>query len=361
VTTYILIFFASLGIAFIGTPLVRRMAVTLGVVDLPGGRKIHTSPIPLLGGAAVYVAFLTGWLLFGREETAAGLFSQVAGIVGGATIVALVGLWDDSRGKRLGPLVKFGGQLLAASALILGGIHIEVLRYPALNILGTLIWVVGITNAINFLDNMDGLSTGVSAVAAAFFFLLATTNGQYLVASLSAAILGATLGFLPYNFAFTQPRRPATIFIGDTGALFLGFLLAAIGIKLRFENTDIVTWMIPVLVMGLPIFDMTLVVLSRIRRRIPPYRAGRDHFSHRLVRLGLTRREAVLTLYLVAIAFGMFSLFLLKASIVEGYFTGVVIAIGALLMLVRLEQIPADTPISETPVDVTPAREGTGR
>ena len=181
--------------------------------------------------------------------------------------------------------------------------------------------MVGITNALNLLDNMDGLSSGVAAVAAAFFFLLAITNGQFLVASLSAALLGAALGFLRYNLILTGASSKATIFIGDTGALFLGFVLAALGIKLRFENTDLVTWMIPVLVLGLPVFDTTLVTLSRLRRGVAPYTGGKDHFSHRLVALGLTRREAVLVLYLIAVAFGMCALFLLSASIEEAYFT----------------------------------------
>jgi len=336
-TIYILIFFAALFVSLAGTPLARRSAVHLGVVDMPSARKVHASPIPLLGGAAVYLGFVLALLLFRDVLALPGHVEQLGGILGGATIVALFGFWDDSRGKRMRPLVKLVGQLLAVTVLIASGIRVEFLHYTVPNLLITVLWVVGITNALNFLDNMDGLSSGIAAVAAAFFFLLATTNGQILVASLSAALLGATLGFLRYNLTL-RPGNQASIFLGDTGALFLGFVLAAVGIKLRFENVDIVTWMIPVMVLGLPIFDMTLVTISRLRRGLSPFTAGKDHVSHRLVALGLTPREAVLTLYLVAVVFGLCSLFLLKASIPEGYFTGSVVALCSLAGLIWLEK-----------------------
>jgi UDP-GlcNAc:undecaprenyl-phosphate GlcNAc-1-phosphate transferase len=336
---YIVIFFAALAVSTIATPIARQVAIRLGVVDMPGARKIHASPIPLLGGVAVYLAFVLSVLLLGGDQPP-GYLRQPAAILAGGTLVAAVGFWDDSRGKRLGPLAKLVAECLGAAILIWAGVQVEFLRQPELNLAVTVLWVVGITNAVNFLDNMDGLSTGVAAVAAAFFFLLAITNGQFLVASMSAALLGAALGFLRYNFILTGSNSKATIFMGDTGALFLGFVLAALGIKLRFENTDLVTWMIPVLVLGLPVFDTTLVTISRLRRRVAPYVGGKDHFSHRLVTLGLTHREAVLVLYLIAVAFGMCALFLLSASIEEGYFTAGVIAAACLLVLIRLEKVP---------------------
>jgi UDP-GlcNAc:undecaprenyl-phosphate GlcNAc-1-phosphate transferase len=204
-----------------------------------------------------------------------------------------------------------------------------------LNLAGTILWVVGITNALNLLDNMDGLSGGVATVACVFFLLLAVMSGQYLVASLAAALLGACLGFLYYNF------NPAGIFMGDTGSLFIGFMLAALGIKLRFpDNVAFVTWMIPVVVLGLPIFDTTLVIISRLRRGLNPLTTpGKDHVSHRLVRLGATQREAVLMLYLVCCALGVVAMFLTQASVVEGYFMGALLVILALYALWRLEQV----------------------
>jgi UDP-GlcNAc:undecaprenyl-phosphate GlcNAc-1-phosphate transferase len=190
---------------------------------------------------------------------------------------------------------------------------------------------------MNLLDNMDGLSGGVGAVAAIFFLLLATMNDQYLVGALSAALLGASVGFLVYNF------NPASIFMGDTGSLFLGFMLAALGIKLRFPaNIDAVTWMAPVLVLGVPIFDTTLVVFSRIRRGLHPVTAGKDHTSHRLVRLGFTQREAVMALYLVGGMFGMIATFVTQANLVEAYLLGGTVFLVAVYSIWRLEKVPLD-------------------
>ncbi|MBI5957070.1 MAG: undecaprenyl/decaprenyl-phosphate alpha-N-acetylglucosaminyl 1-phosphate transferase [Chloroflexi bacterium] len=329
-TVYILIFFSALLISLAGTPLLRRTALAMGFVDEPEPRKIHQSPIPLLGGLGIYLAFIAALFLVRDMAELPGYLGQLLGILGGATACALLGLWDDRYG--LNPLIKLLVEALATAMLVWSGIRVEFLHQPVLNLAVTYLWVIGITNALNFVDNMDGLAGSVASVAAAFFFLLATTSGQYLVASMSAALLGACLGFLRYNF------YRATIFMGDAGSLFLGFMLAALGIKLRFENTDIVTWMIPVMVLGLPIFDTTLVTLSRLRRRVPIYQGSTDHLSHRLVALGFTKREAVFALSLAAMAFGLGSLFLLKASILEGYFTGTVVAVACLAALVWLER-----------------------
>jgi UDP-GlcNAc:undecaprenyl-phosphate GlcNAc-1-phosphate transferase len=197
----------------------------------------------------------------------------------------------------------------------------------------TLLWLLGITNAINFLDNMDGLSAGISAVIASFILLFALVNGQFLVGALSAGLLGACIGFLRFNFP------PARIFMGDVGSLFLGFLLAVMGIQLRFpENSNFVTWMVPVFLFGLPIFDMTLVVISRLRRRLSPNTPGKDHTSHRLVRMGFSSREAVLILYLVCGILGMMAMFITQATVFEGYTVGTVAAFLAVWLIGWLER-----------------------
>jgi UDP-GlcNAc:undecaprenyl-phosphate/decaprenyl-phosphate GlcNAc-1-phosphate transferase len=325
---YMLIFFVALAIAYFGTPVAQRVALASGFVKQPGARHIHASPVPLLGGAAIYLAFVVTLLIF--RNGAYAEIKQMVAILVAATVVALFGLWDDRRG--LSAAVKMLGQILAATIIIWSGIQVQFLRHPALNVLATFVWLIGISNAINFLDNMDGLAGGVTAIACAFFFLLAAFNGQILVASLSAALLGACLGFLRYNFGGAQ------IFMGDTGALFLGLVLAALAIKLRFQNQDIVTWIIPVMVLGLPICDTTLVVMSRLRRHVNPFTtAGKDHTSHRLVERRLTTREAVLVLYIVCFAFGMASLFLLNATVAEAYVTGAVVAAICLYAMFRLE------------------------
>jgi UDP-GlcNAc:undecaprenyl-phosphate GlcNAc-1-phosphate transferase len=329
VTVYMLIFASALVLAVGGTPLVRRIALRLGVTDQPNARKIHVNPIPLLGGVAIYGAFIAALLLFGNRF---GL-QELLSILIGASLMSFLGLWDDRRG--LSPLFKLLGQFLAASLLVLTGVHIGTFPWEAVNIVVTLGWVVVITNAMNLLDNMDGLSGGVGAVAAIFFLLLAAMNDQYLVGALSAALVGACLGFLVYNL------NPASIFMGDAGSLFLGFVLAAVGIKLRFPaGVEIVTWMVPVLILGLPLFDTALVIVSRLRRGLNPLTTpGKDHVSHRLVAMGCTRREAVLICYLICAGLGVLALFITQANIMEGYVVGGSVVLVALWALWRLERV----------------------
>src|SRR5687768_11287579 len=253
-----LIFGLALGVAVAVTPLVRLAARRLGVLDAPSARKIHANPVPLLGGVAIYVGVVASLLFLGQFT----YVQEVAVILAGATLMSMLGVWDDKWGIR--PVIKLLGQVAAASLLFFGGVSVQFLRNDWLNYLVTVLWVVMITNALNLMDNMDGLAGGIAAVASVFFFLIATLTNQYLVAPLAAVLVGACVGFLYYNF------RPGAIFMGDAGSLFLGFMLAAVGIKLRFpDNYDIVTWMVPVLVLGVPLFDTVLVTLSRIRRGIP--------------------------------------------------------------------------------------------
>lgn len=292
--TNVLIFAAALAFAIGGTPLARRLAWRTGMTDLPSPRKAHTEPTPLLGGAAIYGAVVLALVAFGdRREVA-----QLAGILIGATLVSFLGLWDDSRPLR--PSLKLAGQLGATLVTVASGIHVVLTASQPVNIIITVLWILAITNAVNFLDNMDGLSGGVAAIASAAFLVLAVANSQQLVAPLAAALLGACIGFLAYNL------NPATIFMGDQGSLFLGFALAALGIKLRFPGHPVAaTWMVPVLVLGVPLFDLFLVVVSRLRRRVNPFTAGgTDHLSHRLVATGMTPREATLTIYLMGCVVG---------------------------------------------------------
>jgi UDP-GlcNAc:undecaprenyl-phosphate GlcNAc-1-phosphate transferase len=329
---FFLIGICAFALAVGTTPLVRWLAVKVGIVDTPTSRKIHTHPIPLLGGVAIYLAFLVALIILGDRT----YVRQVVGILLGASLCSLLGLLDDRLGLKA--LVKLGGQLAAAVVLILSGVQVQSTPWAAVNILITVFWVVGITNAMNLLDNMDGLSAGIAAVSSAFFLLLAALSGQYLVGALAAALLGACIGFLIYN------SHPATIFMGDTGSLFIGFLLAAVGIKLRFpQNVSFVTWMIPVLVLGLPIFDTTLVFISRLRRRLNPLTTpGKDHISHRLVHQGFTHREAVLMLYLVGCGLGMVATYLTQAGVLEGYLVGAAVFALAIYAIIRFEKKDPD-------------------
>jgi UDP-GlcNAc:undecaprenyl-phosphate GlcNAc-1-phosphate transferase len=316
----ILVFLGSLVIAFAATPIARQVAPHLGVMDQPNPRKVHAQPMPLLGGAAIVVASLLTLLLLGDRVE----IQQLGSILLGAALMALVGFYDDRWGLR--PILKLLSQIVAAGILIASGVMVTALPEDWMNVTVTLIWVVGLTNSLNLLDNMDGLSSGVAAVCASFFVVMAALSGQIYVGALAAAVLGATLGFLVYNF------NPATIFMGDTGSLFLGFILAAIGIKLRFpDNVPFVTWMVPIVVMGMPIFDTTLVFVSRLRRgKNPLTTPGKDHVSHRLVGVGLTTREAVMSHYLISGMYGMVAILITQATVLEGYLLGGMAALVSL-------------------------------
>jgi UDP-GlcNAc:undecaprenyl-phosphate GlcNAc-1-phosphate transferase len=327
-STPMLIFAGALVFAIGGTPVARYVAPRLGLMDQPSARKVHFRPVPRLGGVAIFAAVMLA-LVFLQDSRN---FDQFVSILLAASWVSFLGLWDDRRGVK--PLFKLAGQFIGAVFLVYNDVRVSLPFLPEwADLLLTLLWLVGVTNAFNLLDNMDGLSGGIAAIAAAFFVLMSAFSGQYLVGTLSAAVLGACIGFLIYNY------NPATIFMGDSGSLFLGFLLAAIGIKLRFpDNVTFVTWMIPLLVLGVPLFDTTLVVLSRLRRGLNPLTTpGKDHVSHRLVAHDMTPREAVLTLYLVGGALGVVAIFVTQANVLEGYIAGGVVALSAVYALWRLE------------------------
>lgn len=289
--------------AFLVTPFLGRVARRTGFIDEPKPHKMHVRPIPLLGGLAIYLALGVALI---RIDFATNLL-EMAAVAIGATLLMLVGLWDDRRGMQ--PRIKLFAQLLAGALAVAAGIQVQLFPWPLLNLLITLLWFVGITNAINLMDNMDGLAAGTSAVSALFFTLLAAAADQGLIASLAAAVTGASLGFLYYNIS------PAMVFMGDTGSLLLGFLLAVIGVRYSPEQLPLgSTWMIPIVVLGLPIFDTTLVTFSRLLSRRPVSQGGTDHTSHRLARLGLGINRAVMTMYLLAALLGVAAMFMTRST-----------------------------------------------
>jgi len=323
---FIPIILGSALVAFIATPLVRQLAHRVGFLDQPSQRKVHLSPMPLMGGVAIYIGFVAALLVAGTET-----FRELLGVVGGATVLLVIGLWDDRR--NIHPLIKLAGQALAGVLLIWSGIQVTMFSQQWLNIAVTEFWIVGICNAINFLDNMDGLAAGIAAVASGFFFVLALVEGLGLVASLAAAVLGACIAFLYYNF------NPAMLFMGDAGSLVLGFILAVLGIKLEFAGRSLAaTWMIPIVILGLPIFDTTLVALSRLRRRKPVYQGGKDHTSHRLNQIfGMTPARSVMTLYLISAALGLIALMLRDSTPLQAQLIVAGLALVFVVSLVWLE------------------------
>ncbi len=283
-------------IAFVATPLTLMAARRMRLIDKPGPHKFHIAPVPVLGGIAIWAAIIGSLLIFGGGRE----YRELASIVVGGTLISIVGLVDDRVG--LGPLGKVFGQTLAMLLIAIGGVSVNMFDAEWMNICLTVLWGVGVINAVNLQDNMDGLAAGTSAVAALSFLILAVINGQILVASLASALLGACLGFLFYNY------QPAVSFMGDTGSMLLGITLAVLGIKLTFPDVSYTqTWMVPVLVLGVPVFDTVLVVVSRIRRGKPWWQGGVDHTSHRLVKLGLSHRRTITALYIVTGILGIMS------------------------------------------------------
>ena len=286
-------FATSLGL----TPLSRQIAMRFGVVDKPNQRKIHSDHKPLMGGLAIYLAFALSLLLFSPPQH----LVELGAILSGAAFLAVIGLWDDRYGLSI--RTRLAAMVIAAFVLVAVGIQIRLFKNPLLDIPLTVLWVLIITNALNFLDNMDGLAAGVTGIAAAFFVVIGFTEQLPLVSSLAAALLGSAVGFLVYNF------NPSSTFMGDMGALVLGFVLAVLGIKLKFgvQQADI-TWMIPLLVLALPIFDIHLVVITRLLEGRSPGQAGKDHTSHRLMSIGFSQRQSLFILYGACILFGAIGL-----------------------------------------------------
>src|SRR6202140_5131952 len=298
----VLAFLIALFASMVLTVPVRALALRVGMVDLPGPRKVHLKPIPLLGGLAMYGGVMLA-IIFAFDGAAR---EQSVGIVTGATLVAAVGFLDD-RGWLHHQIKLFVGMPLAACILLASGIHAQAFELIVPGRAGyvldaalTIFWVVAVTASFSILDHMDGLCAGVAATASFFFALVAFLDGQVVVSTLAAAIFGAAARFLRWNF------KPAKIFMGDGGAMFLGFLMATLGLKLRLSEGNHASGLLaPVLILGVTIFDTTLVTISRSRRGLLPFASpGKDHAAHRLANLGLGQRGAVLVLYLVGAVSG---------------------------------------------------------
>lgn len=328
---------ALLGSLILTMP-VRAFALRIGMVDKPDARKIHIQPVPLLGSAAIYAGFLLAIVSTVQNDW----HGEILAILAGATLLAGTGILDDS-GKLHHQIKLFVSMPLAGCILLASGIHAQIFSafFPgiagrALDMALTLLWVVGITAAFSILDHMDGLCAGIAAIAATFFMIAAWINGQILVCTLAAATLGAALGFLRWNFA------PAKIFMGDGGAMMLGFLSAALGLKVRpVGGHAAVEWLLPVLILGVPIFDTTLITISRSRRGLLPFTSpGKDHTAHRISNLGFGHRQAVLVMYALAGTFGVLGLLVAYLPAFATYgLCGLIVLVGG-IAVVALERSP---------------------
>lgn len=319
--TYLAAFSVALACTFLVTPLARRLALRLGVVDHPNDRKVHSDPVPYLGGAAIVFAFAVATVGGAVVSGVRGSFLQIGVLLGGGLLLAAMGLWDDLR--VVPGWVKVPVEILLAIALFVSGSRADLFHIELLDLVVTVAWVIGITNAVNYMDNMDGLTAGTVAIVSVYMLALAGLSGQVLVAGLAAALAGCALGFLWHN------RPPARIFMGDAGSLFFGFLLAGLGLELRFDNIARVTFFVPVALLAVPILDALLVSFSRVRRGLSPIHPGKDHMSHRLVKLGIPSGGAVTLLHFASAACGWLGVTIAYARPVTAYMLiGWVILVG---------------------------------
>lgn len=370
---YLATFVGATVFSLLLVPAVREYARSRQIHDKPGGHKSHSTPVPYLGGVAMVVAFSIAMVIGvfvrraaqfddGQVSIAFGnLFSQGDGLVrelavvlGLALLFAAMGLIDDLRG--LSPWLRFVVGSGIAITLVSYGVVLQSPLPQWIEVVISVVWILGMTNAFNLLDNIDGLAAGTAAVASGAFFFIAVLNDQQYSALLAIGLAGAMLGFLRSNFA------PATIYMGDAGSLFIGFMMAYLGLKMRTNVTEIPQLFAPVLVLGVALLDTTVVVVSRLRRRVSPFTGGQDHLSHRFLRLGLSVRRSVTALLVASLALGVLAVGLSDAPAGVGYWvlTAAVVS-GVMATIVLTTKVArAEQTIVAGDENVTPIRRTAG-
>ncbi|MCD5413513.1 MAG: undecaprenyl/decaprenyl-phosphate alpha-N-acetylglucosaminyl 1-phosphate transferase [Clostridiales bacterium] len=339
-------FFIAFAIAYTLTPLARQIAYKIGAIDVPTDeRRVHSTPMPRLGGLAIFFAFMINALIW------TPLTTEFIGIFTAGTFILVFGVVDDF--KRISAKYKLIVQVIAAAIVIYSGVRIEFFSFPfsssgmvylgMISIPVTLFWIVGITNAVNLMDGLDGLAAGLAAVASISLSIIAFLNGQTAVALLLMSLAGATLGFLPYNF------NPAKIFMGDTGSLFIGFILATISIEGVIKSAATVAIIIPVLVLGVPVFDTAFAIVRRSINGKPIHVADKGHLHHKLLDLGFSQKQTVTVLYCIGVLLGGVAILISGVTQMISFVTLVIILLamsfGTFVVLFainrkRVKQVP---------------------
>ena len=311
-------FIVSFAFTFATTPLVRRFAFKIGAIDIPkDNRRMHKKPTPRIGGLAIIFGFTVATLCFAQPSR------QLYGTLAGAAIIAVMGVIDDC--KNLPAKLKFVIQIIAALVVVFAGdIKIDVFTNPNflsdnpywvlpewLSVTLTVIWIVFITNAVNFIDGLDGLAAGVSAIMSISLVFISIRVREYSIAILGIALMGSCFGFLPFNF------NPAKIFMGDTGSTFLGFMLATLSIQGVFKSYAVISFAVPLLILGLPLFDALFAMIRRILRGQSPMTADRGHLHHRLVDMGFSQKQTVFILYAISGVLGITAVLLAESGVLR--------------------------------------------
>src|SRR3954452_4752649 len=331
----LLAFLLAFGASLVLTPLIRSVALASEILDRPAARKFHTRDVPYMGGIAIAAAALIGFLVRPGAAPRIGFLALVAALLG------LVGLLDDDRTLPVRP--RLFTQFAAAIAAVAVGVRAHPTGIAAYDVVVTVVFIVAITNAMNLLDNMDGLAGGIGAAIAASVFALAAFGRQDVVSALAAGICGACVGFLAFNW------RPASIFMGDAGAVFLGFALSVAVLELRPVVNAPATFAVQLMLLGLPILDPCTVILSRMRHGISVAQGGRDHLSHRLVALGLSPGVAVAVLLAVQLVLGTRAVFAGRGVLPVPYALAGAIAVCAVLAIVCSRATVYRTPVVGLP------------
>ncbi|HWJ79374.1 MAG TPA: MraY family glycosyltransferase [Niallia sp.] len=321
--------YIMLVVCFIGsillTPLVRKLAFRVGAMDKPEQRKVHQHIMPRLGGLAIYICFIIGALVINPDR------AYHFPILVGSTIIVAIGILDDI--YSLSAKIKFVGQTIAALVVVLwGGVQVEFINLPFggqlefgfLDIPITVLWIVGITNAINLIDGLDGLASGVSCIALFTITGMAMIMGNGYVVAISAIVLASTIGFLFFNF------YPAKIFLGDTGALFLGFIIAVMSL-LGFKNVAFISFVIPIIILGVPISDTFFAIIRRLVNKQPLMAPDKSHLHHCLLNIGFTHRQTVIIIYAMASFFGLVAVIFTQAKV-----WGAILLIATVLLVIEI-------------------------
>lgn len=309
-------FVIAFAFSFASTPIVTQLAFKIGAVDIPkDNRRMHKKPIPRLGGLAIIFGFTVALLCVGNGFTRPNIATLI-----GAFIIAVMGVIDDC--KDLDARVKFVVQIIAALIVIYGGdVKITVFTNPNImsanpyiilpewiSVIGTVLWIVFITNAVNFIDGLDGLAAGVSAIMSVSLVFISVRTGESSIALIGMALMGACFGFLPFNF------NPAKIFMGDTGSTFLGFMLASLSVQGVFKSYAVISFAVPLLILGLPLFDAVFAMIRRIVTGKNPMSADRGHLHHRLIDMGFSQKQTVFILYAISGVLGISAVLLAESG-----------------------------------------------
>lgn len=306
-------------ISYVLTPYIKTLAFKIGAIDKPDNRKVHKKIMPRLGGLAIYIAFMAGVV------SSLELTWDIVGILIGGTVIVIVGVLDDK--YQLPAKVKLLGQIIAACILVLFDIRIEWLNNPFggyfyldtfISVPLTIFWVISFTNVVNLIDGLDGLAAGVSAIASVTVILVAVQMGYFHIAVMTAALAGGIIGFIRYNF------NPATIFMGDTGSMFIGYMLAAVSVYGAVKTAATIALIVPAIALGLPIMDTAFAIMRRYTNGRPIFQPDKGHLHHRLLAMGMNQKQAVLLMYGISAVLGIAAVLWAE---VDGFYAALIIAV----------------------------------